>query len=68
MVHRPPLGLFSLDEDLNDEDGWMVPHGYLSDDEGGMTGSDDENDEPETEQQKQARREQRLARAQAKLE
>lgn len=56
-----------MDEEV-DEDGWMVPHGYLSDDEGADADLDDAEGEAETEAIRQARREQRLARAQARQE
>lgn len=46
----------------------MVPHGYLSDDEGCDAAIEDGDDGPESEQLRNERREQRLARAQAKQE
>ena len=54
-----------MDEEADEDGGWMVPHGYLSDDEGADADLEDVEDGAEADAVRQSRREQRLARAQA---
>lgn len=55
------------DDDNGDDDGFFVPHGYLSDDEGVEDGDDEECDENEENKREnpENRRDQQLAKAKA---
>lgn len=55
------------DDDNGDDDGFFVPHGYLSDDEGVEDGDDDECDvnEEKKEENPENKRDQQLAKAKA---